>query len=315
MNDVYAFIEAEKTTHNVALLCRLLKVARSSSYAWLAGESARAARQAADDALAHEITMLHIASRCTYGVPRIHAELRRLDRRVNRKRVERIMRECDITGVTRRKHWSLTRPAKKAVPAHDLIGRDFTAAAPGRELVGDITCIPADEGWLYPATWLDLATREIVGYSMADHHRASLVVNALTMAAGRGRLRTGCVVHSNRRAEYTSDELRWEISRLGLRQSMGRTDSCYDNAAAESFFVLPKAEIGTRRRPDRTTARAELFAFIETFYDRKRLRRHPVLGTSPRWRPGSDTSKNTPSQRKHQMPSITRKLHGPNSTA
>lgn len=278
MSEVYAFIEAEKTTHPVALLCRLLKVARSSFYAWLDGEPARATRRAADDALAHEITVLHIASRCTYGVPRIHAGLRRLDRRVNRKRVERIMRERDITGVTRRKRRSLTRPAKKAVPAHDLIGRDFTAAAPGRKLVGDITYIPTDEGWLYLATWLDLATREIVGYSMADHHRASLVVDALTMAAGRGRLQTGCIVHSDRGAEYTSDELRREISRLGLRQSMGRTGSCYDNAAAESFFALLKAEIGTRRWPDRTTARAEIFAFIETFYNRKRLRRHPVWG-------------------------------------
>ncbi|WP_331755271.1 IS3 family transposase (plasmid) [Streptomyces sp. NBC_00846] len=107
MSEVYAFIEAEKTTHGVALLCRLLKVARSSFYAWLAGEQARAARRAADDALAHEITVIHIASRCTYGVPRIHAELRRLDRRVNRKRVERIMRERDIAGVTRRKRRSL----------------------------------------------------------------------------------------------------------------------------------------------------------------------------------------------------------------
>ncbi|PNG20562.1 IS3 family transposase [Streptomyces cahuitamycinicus] len=157
MSEVYAFIEAEKTTHNVALLCRLLKVARSSFYAWVAGEPARAARRAADDALAHEITVLHIASRCTYGVPRIHAELRRLDRRVNRKRVERIMRERDIAGVTRRKRRSLTRPAKRAVPAADLIGRDFTADAPGTKLVGDITYIPTDEGWLYLATWLDLA--------------------------------------------------------------------------------------------------------------------------------------------------------------
>ncbi|GAB2934765.1 IS3 family transposase [Streptomyces heilongjiangensis] len=278
MNDVYAFIEAEKTTHTVALLCRLLKVARSSFYAWLAGEQARAARRAADDALAHEITVVHVASRCTYGVPRIHAELRRLDRRVNRKRVERIMRERDITGVTRRNRRSLTRPAKKAVPAHDLIGRDFTADTPGTKLVGDITYIPTDEGWLYLATWLDLAIREIVGCSMADHHRASLVVDALTMAAGRGRLQTGCIVHSDRGAEYTADELRREISRLGLRQSMGRTGSCYDNAAAESFFALLKAEIGTRRRPARTTARAEIFAFIETFYNRKRLRKHPVWG-------------------------------------
>ncbi|MGY5036200.1 IS3 family transposase [Streptomyces sp. 900116325] len=203
-------------------------------------------RRAADDALAHEITVLHLASRCTYGVPRIHAESRRLDRRVNRKRVERIMRERAITGVTRRMRRSLTRPAKRAVPAADLIGRDFTADAPGRKLVGDITYIPTEQGWLYLATWLDLTTREIVGYSMADHHRASLVVDALTTAAGRGRLQPGCIAHSDSGSEYTSDELRREIGRLGLRQSMGRTGSCYDNAAAESFFALLKDEIGTR---------------------------------------------------------------------
>ncbi|MFJ2296999.1 IS3 family transposase [Streptomyces sp. NPDC087894] len=219
-----------------------------------------------------------MASRCTYGVPRIHAELRRLEWRVNRKRVERIMRERNIAGVTRRKRRSLTRPAKKAVPAHDLSGRDFTAHAPGRKLGGDITYIPTDEGWLYLATWLDLATREIVGYSMADHHRASLVVDALTMAAGRGQLQPGCIAHSDRGAEYTADELRREIGRLGLRQSMGRTGSCYDNAAAESFFALLKEEIGTRRWPDRATARSEIFAFIETSYNRRRLRKHPAWG-------------------------------------
>ncbi|MET9134585.1 IS3 family transposase [Streptomyces antibioticus] len=127
MSEVYSFIEAEKTTHNVALLCRLLKVARSSFYAWPAGEKARRAKQAADDALAREITVLHLASRGAYGVPRIHAWLRRLGHRINRKRIERVMRERGIAGVTRRRRRSLTRPAKRAVPAADLIGRDFTA--------------------------------------------------------------------------------------------------------------------------------------------------------------------------------------------
>lgn len=141
----------------------------------------------------------------------------------------------------------LTRPAKKAVPAVDLLSRDFTAPEPGMRLVGDITFIATGEGWLYLATWLDLATREVVGYSMADHHRASLVVDALTMAAGRGRLQPGCIAHSDRGSEYTSEELRREIRRLGLRQSMGRTGSCFDNAAAESFFAVLKEEIGTRR--------------------------------------------------------------------
>jgi putative transposase len=136
---------------------------------------------------------------------------------------------------------------------------------------------------LYLATWLDLATREIVGYSMADHHRAGLVVDALKMAAGRGRLQPGCIAHSDRGSEYTSDELRCEISRLGLRQSMGRTGSCFDNAAAESFFALLKEEIGTRRWPDRPSARADIFAFVETFYNRRRLRRHPRWGYLTPW--------------------------------
>ncbi len=134
------------------------------------------------------------------------------------------------------------------------------------------------EGWLYLATWLDLGTREIVGYSMADHHRAFLVVDALTMVAVRGRLQPGSIVHSDGGSEYTSDELRCAMDRLGLRQSMGRTGSCYDNAAAESFFALLRAEIGPRHWPDRTTARAEIFTFIETFDNRRRLRKHPVWG-------------------------------------
>ncbi len=135
--------------------------------------------------------------------------------------MERIMRERDIVGVTRRKRRSLTRPAKRAVPAADLIGRDFTADAPGRKLVGDITFIATDEGWLSLATWLDLATCEIVGYSMNDHHRASLAVDALALAAGRDRFQSGCIVHSDRGSEYTSDELRGEICTVGATSEHG----------------------------------------------------------------------------------------------
>ncbi|MFI1423041.1 IS3 family transposase [Streptomyces sp. NPDC020731] len=116
MTDVYRFIEAEKTTFGVALLCRLLKVARSSFYAWAEGEAARRRRQEADDALAHEITVLHVASKHTYGAPRIHAELVRLGRLVNRKRVERVMRERGIAGVTRRRRRSLTGPRNGRCP-------------------------------------------------------------------------------------------------------------------------------------------------------------------------------------------------------
>ena len=106
------------------------------------------------------------------------------------------------------------------------------------------TCL-TEEGWLYLASWLDLATREVVGWSIADHHRADLVVDALYMAHGRGRLEPGCIAHSDRGSEYTSTQFRSEIARLGMRASTGRTGSCYDNAAAESFWAVLKAEIGT----------------------------------------------------------------------
>ncbi|MGW1564202.1 transposase [Streptomyces sp. NPDC002144] len=134
------------------------------------------------------------------------------------------------------------------------------------------------EGWLYLACWLDLATREVVGYAMADHHRAELVVDAVDTAHGRGHLQPGCVMHSDRGSEYTSTQFRDRIRELGVRQSCGRTGSCFDNAAAESFWALLKEEIGTRTWPDRATARAEVFNFIETFYSRRRLRKHKIFG-------------------------------------
>jgi transposase InsO family protein len=269
VSNLYRFFHAEKANYLVALLCRVLKVARSSYYAWREGEAARRAREAADDALAREITVLHVASRHTYGVPRIHAELRRLGRPVNRER--------GIRGVTRRKRRSLTRPDAKAKPAPGLIARDFHAERPGIKLVGGITYLPTAEGWFYLACWLDLAIREVVGYAMADHHRAELVVDALDMAHGRGNLEPGCVIHSDRGSEYTSSQFRDRIGKLGLRQSCGRTGSCFDNADAESFWALLKEEIGTRTWPDRATARAEVFTFIETFYTHRRLRKHKIF--------------------------------------
>ncbi|WP_159424331.1 DDE-type integrase/transposase/recombinase [Streptomyces sp. 3214.6] len=130
-------------------------------------------------------------------------------------------------------------------------------------MVGDITYVPTAEGWLYLPTWLDLATREVIGYSMADHHRADLVVDALDMAAGLGHLDDGCIIHTDRGSECTSAQFRYRLGELGLRQSMGRTGICYDNAAAESFFAVLKEEIGTRIWNVRASARADIFTFIE----------------------------------------------------
>ncbi|WP_107093891.1 IS3 family transposase [Streptomyces sp. AS58] len=280
----YAFIDAEKATeanpggHSVALMCRVLGVSRSGYYAYLASREAAGERARREDELVAEIRHIHAGSRRAYGAPRVTAALRRQGRRINRKRVERLMRERDISGITRRKRRGLTRPDRKAAPSPDLVGRDFAAAEPGTKLVSDITYLPTLAGWWYLATVIDLATREVVGYAMADHHRAGLVADALRMAAGRGDLREGCIAHSDRGSEYTSREYRTLIRELGLRQSMGRTGSCYDNAAAESFFGLLKAEIGTTIWASQEEARADVFRFIEVEYNRTRLRKHPVYG-------------------------------------
>jgi putative transposase len=278
------FIDAEKADEpnsggfSIAALCRTLEVGRSSYYQWLAARPAADARLEAEEELAEEIRKIHAKSRGAYGVPRVHAKLRRTGRTINRKKVERIMREHDIRGITRRKRRNLTKTDTKAAPSPDLIGRDFTADEPGRKLVGDITYLPTLAGWWYLATVIDLATREVVGYAMADHHRAELVVDALQMAAGRGELKPACIMHSDRGSEYTSGEFRKEIRKLNLRQSMGRTGSCYDNAAAESFFGLLKAEIGTTVWESHQDARDDVFRFIEIEYNRTRLRKHPEFG-------------------------------------
>ncbi|MFF1588248.1 IS3 family transposase [Streptomyces sp. NPDC058286] len=277
-------MDAEKASKSnpggrpVAFLCRVLKVSRSAYYAWRAAWPARQVRQHAEGELVDEIRVLHAGSRGAYGVPRIHAALRRAGRVVNTKKVERLMRVHRIVGITRRRRRGLTRQAKKAVFAADLVRRDFTAPRPGMRLVGDMTELVTAEGKVYLATCIDLATREVVGWAMADHHRAELPVADLRMAAGRGRLEDGCIMHTDRGSEYTSDEFRKVVRELGMRQSMGRVGSCYDNAAAESWFAVLKSEIGTSVWATRAEARADVFRFIEVEYNRSRLRRHPEFG-------------------------------------
>lgn len=229
--------------------------------------------------LVAEITLIWIGSRRTYGVPRVHAELRRRGRVVNRKKIEHLMREHEIVGCHRRTgRRSLTKQEKAARFAPDLIGRDFTAARPGERLVGDVTYIPTADGWLYLAGWIDLATKELIGWAMGDRHDATLVGAALDMARQRGDLREGCIIHSDRGGEYTAREFKEKIAGYGYSQSMGRTGSCYDNAVAESHWAVIKTEIGIRSWPDHASARADLFEFIEVFYNRQRLRRYPEWG-------------------------------------
>ncbi len=159
-------------------------------------------------------------------------------------------------------------------PAPDLLGRDFTATAPGQKLVGDITYLPTQEGWLYLATVIDLHTREVIGHAMAEHMRAELARDAITLAAGRGLTSKNAMFHSDRGSQYSSAELR-RLCRHQLRTSMGRTGSCFDSAAAESFFATLKTEVGTKVWPTRAAARQAVFAHL-AYYNTNRL--HSTVG-------------------------------------
>ncbi len=202
--------------------------------------------------------------------------LRREGLVVNRKRVARIMREHGIRGVTRRRRRSLTRRDGKPPPAPDLLGRDFAAQQPGERLVGDITCLPTDEGWVYLAVLLDLCTREIVGWAIAARQNTALVITALRMAFHTGRLVDNGVVHTDRGAQYTSAAYRRELTRTGARQSLSRSGSCLDNAPAESFFASLKSEIGQRFWPTQQAAMHALGRWIGEFYNTRRL--HSGIG-------------------------------------
>jgi transposase InsO family protein len=197
MTSRWRFISEHRAEFGVKRLCRVLQVRRQGFYEWLAAEPDREKRAVAEAELADQITEIHREHRGAYGSPRVAAELRRRGRAVNRKRVERIMRHRGIVGITRRRRRSLTRQDQAAAPAPDLIGRDFTAAAPGQRLVGDITYLPTGEGWLYLATVIDLHTREVVGHAMAEHMRASLVCEAVELACRRGLTRPGAIFHSD----------------------------------------------------------------------------------------------------------------------
>jgi transposase InsO family protein len=268
----YRFISEHHATYGVARLCRVLAVKRRQGYyEWLAGEPARQERERAQDELVEQIRAIHAEHQGRYGSPRVHEELRRRGRRVNRKRVERLMRERCIAGISRRRRRrSLTKPDVSATPAPDLIGRDFSAPAPGQRLVGDITYLPTEEGWLYLATTIDLFNREVVGHAMADHMRAELVCDAVRLAHRRGLVAPRAIFHSDRGSQYTSAEFRGVLRRLRMRASMGRTGSCYDNAAAESFFATLKAEIGTKVWATRDEARKAVFTYL-AYYNRHRL--------------------------------------------
>ncbi len=276
----YRCIVAEKVQYPVRLLCRVLGVSSSGFYAWW--RRGPSDREREDHVLLGWLRAIHGASRGTYGSPRAHLELQEQHSvRVARKRVERLMRQAGLVGRHQRRRRSLTKQDVTAAPAPDLLGRDFAPATPekpqvpGARMVGDITYLATGEGWLYLADVLDLATRSVLGYAMAEHMRASLVVDALRMAACRMPLPEHAIFHSDRGSQYTSTTFANTCSELGVTRSMGRTGSCFDNAVAESFWATLKRELGRCWWPTRAEARRTIFEYITVFYNRQR--RHSAL--------------------------------------
>jgi len=275
----YRFISEHRPEFGVKRLCQVLGLRRQGFHEWVAAETARAARAEAEQELLTLITSIHAEHRGAYGVPRVTAELHRRGLMINHKRVERLMREYGLAGITRRKRRALTRPAADSVtPVGDLIRRDFTAEKPGQRFVGDITCLPTFEGWLYLATVIDLRTREVVGHAMAEHMRTDLVCQAIDLATARGLISDNAVFHSDRGVQYTSGQFRAALAEHDIRPSVGRVGSCYDNAVAEAFFATLKTEIGTTIWRTRAQARQDVFGYLR-YYNHKRL--HSTVGQNP----------------------------------
>jgi putative transposase len=277
---VFGFIAAKKAEHSISIMCRVLGVSRSGFHAWRVREPS--ARALEDQRLTARIAEIHRQFRRVYGSPRIHAELVLADgERVGRKRVERLMRAAGISGLIRRRRGRTTIRVPGVRVCEDLVDRAFAADGPDRLWVADITYLRTWEGWLYLAAVQDVFSRRIVGWSMADHMRSELVLDALAMALDHRRPEPGLIHHSDQGSQYVSLAFGQTARAAGIAQSMGSRGDCFDNAVAESFFATLKKELVNRRPwPTKAELRSEIFDYIEIFYNRQR--RHGTLGmTSP----------------------------------
>lgn len=267
-------IQAEKDNYTVNRMCALLVVPRSSYYEWCCRvESTTAVRRRE---LGVEVVRVFQDSRGTYGCRRVAAQLNREGMECGVGLVADLMRELGLEACQPRAYKRTTLPGGSEL-SPDRIGRDFTAEAPGQRFVGDITYLRTGQGWLYLATVLDLCTRMVVGWQLADHMRTSLITDALAMAVKHGHVNAGAVFHSDRGCQYTSAEFTRFCRANRVYTSLGETGVCWDNAAAESFFATMKNEMYYRETfHTRDRARFAVAEYIEIFYNRKRI--HSTLG-------------------------------------
>ena len=269
-------ISAEKASTPVSVACELLGVSRSGYYEW--ATRAPSDRALTDAWLLERIREIHAANRKVYGAPRVHAELRLAHGiQVGRKRVERLMRSAGLSGLVARKRGRTTIRVPGVRVADDLVERRFRPERPDVLWIADLTYLRTWEGWLYLAAVQDAYSRRIVGWSMADHMRAELVVDALEMAVARRRPSPGVIHHSDQGSQYVSLAFGQAAGDAGIARSMGSKGCCFDNAVAESFFATLKKELVRRRSwPMRRELTGEVFEYIEAFYNP--VRRHSTLG-------------------------------------
>ena len=273
----FRFIEDHRDVYPVRVMCEVLEVSPSGYYAWRSREPS--ARSVANGELVAAIRQVHHESGGRYGSPRVHVTLRdEQGRSTSRGRIERLMRRHGIRAIMAPPRRARTTDSRHTLPiAPNLIARDFTAPAPNRVWLADITYIETDEGWLYLAAVMDLYSRKIVGWTMRDHLRTELASSALAMAIQRQRPTAGLIHHSDRGVQYAAHDYRAALAAAGITASMSRRGDCFDNAPMESFFHTLKTELVHHRHyATRGEAQRDVFAYIEGFYNRTRL--HSAIG-------------------------------------
>ena len=271
----YRFIEKHQKQYSVSQLCAILRINRSSYYAWKKRKPSQ--RNQTNQALLDEIRRIHRLFRKSYGSPRVCAQLRKQGYVCNKKRVARLMRQDGIK-VLRKRHKVVTTNSKHSFPiASNVLNRDFQADRPNQKWVADITYVPTDEGWLYLAGILDLFSRRIVGWEMSSHIDAKLVENALRMALYQRQPGKGLLHHSDRGVQYASHQIQDILNANHIQVSMSSKGNCYDNAVIESFWGTMKNEwVHHQKYRTRSQARTDIFSYIEGFYNNVRL--HSALG-------------------------------------
>lgn len=275
----YAFIEQHCGSYPVQALCRSLQVSDSGFAAWQRSEGPK--KWLSDSKLLKLIRQIHEQTKAAYGSPRIYLELKGRGIPASKGRVERLMREHGLRGRHKRRFKATTNSKHTLPVAPNLLEQNFETARPDQTWTADITYCATDEGWLYLAIVLDLYTRQIVGWAMRERMTKDLVIDALRMAWFRRRPPPGLIHHSDRGSQYCSYDFQKQLAEYGMRASMSRKGNCWDNAPSESFFNSLKNErVHGARYATRDAARADVFEYIEVFYNR--VRRHSSLdGVSP----------------------------------